>query len=322
MKKRILVILLTVLLSVNISSCNFDSKDAIEEQVENTDTAESHNNEKPKTTEETIPGAVDPSVLDYLACEQVGGYNTFREESITYDAEVFFAEDYCYRYYAHVPARDVYFQVPTPEWEIPKDALISGENIFVISATPDGDCVTTYKFSKEGNLIESYSNEFSLFAHSNGYNEAWIYNWYQEDLLYAFFLEDTMNKSETSDYVLHKFQSTDYGKTWNHVETECLEFIYCNINIVRFFTNDLGVIVNGDIEHDIYVTYNGGDSWNTWSILELPYPTEWGKIKWVTLNSITYEDNQYIIDLCPSSEKGPFQSYKFVSNDFINWELQ
>ena len=273
-------------------------------------------------TREYSKEPVDPSVLDYFACEQVGGYNTLRDGSITYDAEVFFGADRYYQHYAHVPAWDVYFQVPIPEGDIPKDALISGEYLFAISATSGGSCVTTYKFSKDGNLVESYSNEFSLFAHSRGYDEAWLYNWYQEDLLYAFFLEDTMEKSETTEYVLHKFQSTDHGKTWNQVEADRLEFIDCNMDIVRLFTNDLGVIVNGYINPDIYVTYDGGGTWNTWSILELPYPVEWGKINRVSFESITYEDNQYSITLFPRSENAPSQSYTFVSKDFINWELK
>ena len=271
-------------------------------------------------TREYSKEPVDPSVLDYFACEQVGGYNTFREGSITYDAEVFFGEDRYYQYYAHVPAWDVYFQVPIPEWEIPKDALISREYLFVISANPGGDCVTTYKFSKNGNLVESYRNEFSLFANSHGYNEAWLYNWYQEDLLYAYFLEDTMKKSETTDYVLHKFQSTDHGKTWTQVEADQLEFIYCNIDAFRLFTNDHGVITSEyGGEGDIYVTYDGG---GTWSTLELPYPAKWGKLEGFLLKSITYEDNKYIIVLFPYSKKNPSHEITFVSKDFVNWEME
>lgn len=264
---------------------------------------------------------VMPFTLDYFACEQFGGYNTFRDGSITYDAEVFFGHDRYGQWYTHVPTWNAYFQVPIPKQNEPRDALISGDHLWIISAESGGAHVTMYKIAKDGALVESYSNEFPLLGSlQDGYEEAWLYNWYQEDLLYAFFLEDTMKKSEDTEYILHKFQSTDYGKTWTQIEEDRLEFTCCNMDMFRMFTNDHGVIVNaGGGKGYIYVTHDGG---GTWSALELPYPVQWGKSEEFQLESITYEDHKYSISLFASLENAPSQMVTFVSEDFVNWEMQ
>ena len=265
-------------------------------------------------------GPVNPLTLDYFACKQIGGYNTFRDESEVQHAEALFGYDRYEQCYTHVPAWDAYFQVPIPKYEVPVDALISRDYLLVISAVPDGTHVTTYKFSKDGILVESYDIEFSLSYCTRDYDEAWLYNWYQEDLLYAFFLENTMKTSEHTDYVMHKFQSTDCGKTWTQVEESRLDLVHVNIDMFKMFTNDHGAIVNaGGGEGDIYVTHDGG---GIWSQLELPYPAEWGELEGFLLKSITYEDNKYVIVLWPYSQKAPSQEITFVSKDFVNWEIK
>ena len=311
MKKRILAILLSGLMLINVSACNIND-------INKETTTELEKD--PPSIEDPINKTTDPSELDYFACEQIGGYNTFRDYSKTHDAEVFFGYDPSGQCYTHVPAWNAYFQVSIPKWEVPTDALISGDYLFIISATPEGDRVTTYKFSKDGNLIESYSNEFPLSYSTHDFEEAWLYNWYQENLLYASFLENTMETSEYVEYVLHKFQSTDYGKTWIEVEGEQLEFVYYNIEVFKMFTNDHGIITSqSGGKGDIYVTHNGGGTWN---LLELPYPAEWGKLEGFHMKSITYTNNEYSMVLFPFSKNSPSQEITFLSKDFVSWEMQ
>ena len=334
MKKKFLAMLLSTLLVANISACNYvpenepmtDSSSSMTEKektIENTEITEKANANTPKDNTKEL---INPSALDYFIPMQVGGYNTLRELSQPRCADALFGYDCHNQCYAYIPAWEAYFQVPLPEYEEPRDALISGENLWVSSATSDGDHVTTYQFAKDGTLIESYDNDFQISYMTHGYEEAWLYNWYQEDLLYAFFFEDTMKTSECTDYVIHKFQSTDCGKSWTHIQDPQFEFFIDYMESVKMFTNDYGAIIIKYGGHKnaygtdsfIYLTHDGG---GTWSPMKPSYPVEWGKIESSVFESLTYEDQKYILLLTVNLENSGLKTITFVSEDFLSWEM-
>ncbi len=306
MKKRITAILLSALLAANLSACELVPQKNTEETLEN------YSKE-----------LVDPTILNYVDfCDLNQPFVACFGD--TGGADALFGYDRYGQFYTHVPAWNSYFQVKLQGK--PRDALISGDHLWIMSSSEDGSRITTYKFLKDGTLIDSHSNTFPFKASTSGapQYESWLYNCYQEDAFYAFFVEYGHRQANKPQYAMHQFQSTDGGKTWIQTEGYQAMFSDDNIEVLEFFTNEIGVIATragyDNFADFVYVTFDGG---GTWSPMEdLPYPAEWGKIEEFYLESITYEDNQYIFVVRLHPEESPSQIATFVSEDFLNWEMK
>ena len=263
-------------------------------------------------TREYSKEPVNPTILDYFNCAHNLG------------TDALFGYDRHGQCYTHIPAWNAYFQVKL-QGE-PRDALIREDYLWIISSSEDGSQITTYKFLKDGTLIESYSNTIPKAAgyEAAPYYDHWLYNCYQENAFYAFFVEYRKGQSDSPPYVMYQFQSTDGGKTWIQTEGYQATFSDDDIEVLEFFTNEIGVIAAetgyDDFKPFVYVTFDGGGTWSP--MADLTYPAEWGKIVELYPESITYENNEYIfiVRVCL---KGPLsQIATFVSKDFVNWEME
>ena len=272
-------------------------------------------------TREYSKEPVNPTILDYFDFAHNYPIICFGN---TKGSDALVGYDRYGQCYVHIPAWNACFQVKL-QGE-PRDALISGDHLWIISSSEDGSQITTYKFLEDGTLIESYSNTFPFKANENAapYCDSWLYNCYQEDAFYAFFIKYGNSVSYNPNYVMYQFLSTDGGKTWKQTDGYQATFSDDDIWVLDFFTNDIGVVATragyDNFATFVYVTFDGG---GTWSPMEdLPYPAEWGDIEEFYLESITYESNEYIFIVRLHPEKGPSQITTFVSKDFFNWEMK
>ena len=274
-------------------------------------------------TREYSKEPVDPTILDYIDfCNRNQPLVVCFGD--TGGADALFGYDRYGQCYTHVPAWNSYFQ--TKLQGEPRDALVSGDHLWIMSSSEDGSQITTYKFLKDGTLLDSYSNTLP-FAASDSWSpecDSWLYNCYQEDAFYAFFIEYGKCESDKPQYAMHQFQSTDGGKTWIQEEGYQVTFSDDDIEALDFFTNEIGVIATrrgyNHCADFVYVTFDGGGTWNPME--ELPCPAEWGEIEEFYLESITYEDNEYRFFVIIYPKKGPTQITTFVSKDFVNWEMK
>ena len=326
MKKRLLALILSALLLINAVACNIvstpENGDGTIEDT-NTETGTNTDNESNEN-----PDMVDPVTLDYFGIRQVGvdrGHVYPRYKMP--ETDVLFGCDPYGRYYTYVPAWEAYFYIPIDG--TPKDALINGEHLWILAFSEVDSHITTYQFAKDGTLLQSYSNHLPIVGTDPDTSypkcDRWLFNCYEEDIFYVFFV--TPNKRFTGtepSYLIHQFESTDCGKTWSQVEGYQAAFFDDYIKVFDFFTNDLGVIATRmgweHIWDCVYITYDGGGTWA--SMDDLPYPAEWGEIEEFCIESLLYENGEYVFTLKILPTAGSMHVATFVSDDFLNWSLR
>ena len=310
MKKRILAMLILACFFTNVTACNVAPEQEYESEAETINITEPTQEESENNAPENE--AVDPSTLDYYS---------------THDAN--FASAPNGQVYAYVPAWDTYFEVPLKFFSlrVVVETLLCDDYLWVMSLSYEDSVITTYRFAKDGRLIESHGNKLPYTADyfdSLHTGDRWLINCYRENAFYAFFVEFGEYSASKPTYAVKKLQSTDCGKTWVQTEGNIAEFADDVLWVCEFFTKEIGIFCTRSGWDTLgtltSVTLDGGETWSP--MASLPYPTEWGEIEEFYVDSLTYENGEYLFEIRMIPTTGRMRVTKFVSKDFTNWILK
>ena len=311
MKKRLLAVILSALMVVNICSCTYAPQNETKGALENITFTESTGGDPEEPGTETTPTTWEGTI----ACN--GAYRTSKVKfDINQNKQlILYIEDWDESFV--VPNEDMYFVAETVYSSSvvlgeTQGALIFGD--FSLPAKP----IKVIRFTK-GNPQVTIEN--LTFETGNPYAVKYC-NFINEQTGYLFLFNEVNSHFE----ITKMLKTTNGGKTWIEQPVEVTPSIWWREEIIcaKMVDENVGLIAgwyysDENFSSRTYITADGG---LTWSGIHIQYPQNLKGCGGEEACDILYEDGQYIL-ICKFRKDGSDIFVKYTSTDLKTWtEIQ
>jgi hypothetical protein len=314
MKKRIIILLLTLSMLISTSACNSILKNKTGDASDNINNV---NESKKSPTEEG-----SNELLDIIGNRlKVSDHDDF---------SIYYIEDGSV--YIYIKTWDVHRKITENTYFLSNFSLIScrvGEETAEIVTCDAGKrtaTLTTYNFSKTNEKTESYS--VTIETDGFGDSDNCAINLYSEGKGYYFYIPEVIIDNDNS-WPLLCYETTDGGKSWNKIS----EALVCSTDYherpqtLTFASNEIGIIsyrYSGmeDLCGRTYLTMDSGKSWSIISRLQYPFDPE--TVRYTEVYDLKDDGyNGYVLTVRVAlKNEQEFMTYiQYYSKDLLNWEI-
>ena len=339
MKKEIVTMLLaSALLTSSLTACDMlkNGGDDIQNTTPEITTVE--NDTTPIPDQSSTPNLPNtqteiehPVIGENITCTPISyptdaDYTTrYPTEKIKYDAP-YNMTDHKLVSYIYVEEWDIHLKLTIPEWTYIQDILFLEDSICVLAlfdpsvGNYHNVKVITMQINQAGVIFDSHINEFEWDLND------WrlvVFNLYNADHFYMIYLEEGPLATTTryDNWLIEVYESTDLGKTWIP-KGEPQGGTDGSLRTIRFLTRSVGYCAYfiGERAHQytVYVTKNGGETWELQSFACLDPNSEYS----LDLKEITVVENGYVaIFEGHKISETEWKTFKCFTSDFQSWTL-
>ena len=315
MKKRILAMLLSALLVMNISACVYAPENEIDETNEDTTFPESIAEESKITTESGKSADIKPPRKSPDSFNGVWGNSnatyTFNQNDEFYVYIADWDENHLFTSFADVDIAAAKYRTSA--------ISVNNERAFLILGQFYEPKITVVSFER-GSQSETVVN---LDIGEDVYKISG--NFINENTGYIFvFTEVVGGHSRGSSKLSNFFKTEDGGNTWQSIKVQNIPLLNLRNYIVyaKMISEDVGLISGGigpadyDFCERTLLTTDGGLNWINVNIPELP---ENDGLHWALVTDFTQVDKSYILTIQYETPEGNYDYAKYKLLDADTW---
>ena len=318
MKKRILVMFLSVLLVANISACNYVSKNDIESKI-GAESTESSTTNVPSDTgnkvedivAETKPSRKTPDFINGVLDNDSEGTYTFNQNG---EFSVYISDWDESHLFTSLTAADIavakYYALAIG---------VNDERAFLLLSWYYENKITIVSFDK-GSTSETVAN---LDVDEDVYEISG--NFINENTGYIFAFKEESGIHASGDSKLSNlFKTEDGGKIWESINVQNIPLLDLRNHIMfaKMISDDVGLISGkvGPADYDFcertLLTIDGGLNWVNVNIPELPGNDN---LHWAEVTDFTQMDNAYILTIRYETPEENYDYAKYKLIDLNSW---